>query len=82
MKTYGDLCCGCMACINMCPVHAIQKAVDEKGFYSVEVDSEVCINCGKCLSVCPMHTQEERKPEMHEDQQIYAVQAKDGERRL
>ncbi len=83
MKTYGELCCGCMACINVCPVHAIQRVVDEKGFYSVSVDSEVCINCGKCLSVCPIHyTQEERKPEMHEVQQIYAVQAKDGEKRL
>ncbi len=48
-----DLCCGCGACENVCPVSAIRTKLNKEGFIKAEIFSEICINCGKCLSVCP-----------------------------
>lgn len=46
-------CCGCHACSNVCPVHAISIVVDEEGFLYPQVNKETCINCGLCEQVCP-----------------------------
>lgn len=46
-------CSGCKACINSCPVSAIDFSADDEGFFYPSVNAEVCINCGKCDSVCP-----------------------------
>lgn len=47
-------CTGCMACMNICPVHAIHQTLNVYGFVMPEIDSARCIHCGKCESVCPM----------------------------
>lgn len=47
-------CCGCNACINICPVKCISNKTDEKGFAFPIVDTSVCIGCNQCDSVCPM----------------------------
>ena len=46
-----DLCCGCMACIDICPVHAISM---DKGIraYNANIDETVCIKCNKCHKTC------------------------------
>lgn len=44
-------CCGCTACVNVCPVNAI-KMVYESGFLYPKIDNDKCINCGKCLLTC------------------------------
>lgn len=56
MNTYAvsDACIvdvgeGCDACIEVCPVHCIDKA-DKK----VEVDHDICISCDICISACPV----------------------------
>lgn len=51
-------CTGCMACMNVCPVHAIHQTVNAHGFVMPELDPARCIHCGKCGSVCPIEAGE------------------------
>lgn len=46
-------CCGCMACVNVCPRHCITVKTDSEGFPYPAVDSSKCINCRLCEQVCP-----------------------------
>lgn len=50
-----DVCTGCGACMNICPLDAIKMAENEKGFIVPDIDKKACINCGRCLQVCPKH---------------------------
>lgn len=43
-----NLCKGCGACVDACPVHCIDGS---KGYIPV-IDSFDCTRCGKCLDVC------------------------------
>lgn len=45
-------CCGCGACMNICPKQAISMQPDEYGFIYPEIDENICINCGLCKKVC------------------------------
>lgn len=66
-------CCGCMACMNSCPVNAIEMKENEEGFLEPVVN-ETCIHCGKCVRACPVltpHYENEKQPE------VYAVRAED-----
>lgn len=45
-------CCGCMACFNICPKHAITMNEDENGFRYPHINKEKCVECGLCLKVC------------------------------
>lgn len=47
-------CCGCTACMNICPKNAIEMTEDEEGFRYPKIDKEKCINCGLCKKVCPI----------------------------
>lgn len=48
-------CCGCEACVNVCPQQVIQMKSDEEGFfYPSIIDSEKCVGCGRCKVVCPI----------------------------
>lgn len=47
-----DLCYGCRACSNVCPVNAITFKNDDYGFSYPSVSEDICINCGKCSSTC------------------------------
>lgn len=49
-----SLCCGCHACLNICPRNAIVMKEDEKGFNYPIINKEKCINCGLCNKVCPI----------------------------
>lgn len=63
-------CCGCTACQNICPVHAISMKTDEKGFCYPEVDNSLCVNCRQCEHVCPM---EKNYVNVPAEPDIYAV---------
>lgn len=45
-------CCGCEACVNICPKQAITMQKNEKGFLYPVVDETKCIHCERCASVC------------------------------
>ncbi len=47
-------CCGCAACIAVCPFGAIQMKEDFEGFLYPRVDKKKCRGCGLCADVCPI----------------------------
>lgn len=47
-------CCGCTACVAVCPMNAIDMVEDEEGFDYPKVDDGVCVGCYKCVRVCPI----------------------------
>lgn len=56
-------CCGCSACVQVCPKRCINFDEDDKGFRYPLVDKESCIECGLCTKVCPcINTNESVKP--------------------
>lgn len=55
------MCCGCTACVNICPKQCIHMEYDEEGFLYPVVNKEKCINCGLCEKVCPILNKKEEK---------------------
>ena len=45
-------CCGCSACMNVCPKQAIHMEENEYGFVYPVIESKLCIECGACKKVC------------------------------
>lgn len=58
-------CCGCSACMSVCPKNAIEMKEDSEGFLYPEVDKDKCIDCGLCEKVCPIKNAKENKKEKH-----------------
>lgn len=50
-----DLCTGCTACVNSCPLNAIYMVQDNFGFLYPEINDNMCIDCGKCKVACPQN---------------------------
>lgn len=49
----ADECCGCTACLNICPTKAISMVDDAIfGFQCPKIDEDICIKCGLCYKVC------------------------------
>ena len=67
-------CCGCGACMNICPRQAISMKEDEAGFVFPEIDEEKCIRCGLCKKVC---TFREDNSCMKEAVDVYAAASKE-----
>lgn len=72
-----DFCCGCTACVAICPKHAIEMQSDEKGFFYPVIDTSKCNNCGLCRKSCAFSTLQIEKSQSdyyvgtHKDTQIY-----------
>lgn len=47
-------CCGCTACVSICPVNCIEMTADNEGFLYPQANADVCIKCGACDRVCPI----------------------------
>lgn len=45
-------CCGCGACVSVCPRDAIEMRPDRYGFLYPEIDEGRCVRCLMCLKVC------------------------------
>lgn len=74
-------CCGCTACMNICPVKAIKMAPDEEGFVYPVINQELCVDCGRCRKVCQFQNEVEVKGKL-EEVQVYAVKHKSYEIRM
>ncbi len=47
-------CCGCGACVDICPRTVLTMQEDASGFlYPRIMNQEGCIDCKRCLQVCP-----------------------------
>lgn len=56
-------CCGCSACVQVCPKQCISMSADNEGFLYPQIDTAICIDCGLCEKVCPVINQNEpREP--------------------
>ena len=53
ISAVGDKCCGCWACVAICPVKCLSMKGDRAGFEYPTYDSG-CIGCGKCEKACPV----------------------------
>ena len=47
-----EKCCGCTACVNICPVSAIHMERDAEGFLYPMIDERKCMHCDLCEKVC------------------------------
>ena len=56
-----QMCCGCSACEQVCPISCIEMEYDEEGFAYPKVNEETCISCNKCKEVCPFLVKREKR---------------------
>ena len=49
-----DTCTGCFACKAVCPHDAIEKHMDNDGFYYPSINRNKCKSCHRCEKVCPV----------------------------
>lgn len=49
-------CCGCTACVAICPNNALIMRSDEEGFEYPFLYKERCVECLLCVRVCPNKT--------------------------
>lgn len=72
-------CCGCMACIDICPKNAIDVITDRYGFDYPQIDNSKCVDCGLCKKVCPFV----EKPKIENfDKNVYAAKSIDDSVRM
>lgn len=72
-------CCGCNACGDICPTHAINFNIDQEGFWYPTVDMDKCINCGLCEKTCPIIHSTELKKNDFQEPESYAAENKNLE---
>ena len=68
-----ERCCGCGACLDVCPQNAIILNCDERGFYFPEVIKNKCVKCLKCIRECAFKTVKDKRKETSIPD-VYAVQ--------
>lgn len=71
-------CCGCSACVSICPKQCITMVEDNEGFLYPKVNESTCVNCGLCEKVC----NELHPYDKHEPLKVLAAINKDEEIRL
>jgi Coenzyme F420-reducing hydrogenase, beta subunit len=74
-------CCGCTACLNICPKNAISMLPDEKGFLYPKIDIKLCVQCGLCRKVCPFHEKFHMDENLKEPD-VYAVKHRSDDVRM
>lgn len=51
---YSKECCGCTACMQICPRDYIRLDIDSEGFVYPAINKDLCVDCGLCVTVCPV----------------------------
>ncbi len=74
-----EICSGCSACVNICPVNAISMKPDSEGFSYPVIDYSQCIYCGKCKKKCPVKN---KYKEDNQEPQTFACINKNKNTRL
>ena len=69
-------CCGCTACMSICPQGAIKMVADEKGYVYPDINQALCVNCGLCKKVCAFNNRES-KTYIFDNPICYAIKNKD-----
>lgn len=68
-----EQCCGCNACVNVCPKNAISMQEDENGFTYPKIDESLCVRCSACKRVCGY----QNMPAKNNPTEAYAVASRD-----
>ena len=68
-------CCGCGACMNVCPKNAITMKSDGCGFAYPFIDIDTCVECGACLKACGY----QRGNSGNEPSDVYVAASKNDE---
>lgn len=75
-------CCGCHACVTICPRKCISMHPDQEGFLYPSTDQNLCVDCHLCENVCPMISQKEERKNAAEEadrEPIKAYAARSGD---
>lgn len=76
LETKKETCCGCLACVYVCPAQVLKIKKDEKGFlYPAAAQKGQCLDCNACNSVCSARRKVKVDARCGE---VYAVKAKEG----
>lgn len=68
-------CCGCSACVQVCPKQCITMIEDQEGFLYPDTNTKTCIDCGLCEKVCPVIIQGKE----HQPLFVYGAKNKEEE---
>lgn len=69
-----EKCCGCMACVNICPKACIKMDINSRGEEIPAINEKNCIDCGLCQKVCPVI----RGNQGHETKKVIAAWSTDN----
>lgn len=75
-------CCGCSACMSVCPRMEISMQPDEEGFLYPVIDEARCVKCGLCEKVCFYNGMRHVHKFDSASEDAYAVQLADADERL
>ena len=71
-------CCGCGACVQVCPKHCVSLFEDDEGFLYPQTQVDICVNCHLCEQVCPVLETRKGTAPLH----TYAVKNRNDDIRL
>lgn len=72
-KENRNLCCGCEACKEICPVNCITMKYDSEGFLFPIIEKEKCIKCNKCVIVCSIFSEKKNLDETIKNIGVFAA---------
>ncbi len=67
-----SLCCGCGACVQICPKKAMTMQPDAEGFLRPVLNEDLCISCGICAKTCPMNDESRAALKYNTSKESYA----------